>query len=210
MKPRNYFLLSLLAIIAGVVFILSYTTISSVGLVVFGGVLFIVTGLLNLALNAASRRRAEQKALSRILGYLTSFSAVLLGLSMLVFQSVFTTVIPYLFCFVIALLSLLQFGVLLSRRGRTLFSSWFLLVPLALAGVSVYVAIQPVGDSDSTIMLASGIGLVFAGLFLLVEGIVVKRSTAAFDTCADEADIEVADAEKLDGSAPIALDDAEK
>ena len=113
------------------------------------------------------------------LSYLTSGAAVLLGLSMLVFKTTFVAVIPYLFCMLMILAAVIQLLILLPRQGRMLFSSWFLLIPVALAGVGIYIASLPAGSSDAAIMLAGGIGLVVNGLALAVEGVAVRRQVVA-------------------------------
>lgn len=182
MKGRSFFFMALLSLIAGVVLIITYTTVSSAGLVVLGGVLFIAAGILNFVLYAGSRRGrdgASRRLMPVTLSYLTSGAAVLLGLSMLVFKTTFVAVIPYLFCMLMILAAVIQLLILLPRQGRMLFSSWFLLIPVALAGVGIYIASLPAGSSDAAIMLAGGIGLVVNGLALAVEGVAVSRQAAA-------------------------------
>lgn len=187
MKRRSYFLLSLLAIVAGVVFILSYTTISSAVLVMLGGVLFIVAGLLNMAIYVGKRHEhGERKPITTFLGYLTGGAAIILGLSMLIFEATFSVAVPYLFGLLMIAMATAQLFVLLSRRGRLQFSSWFLLAPLVLIGIGIFIATLEAVVSDSTIMLATGIGLAFGGLVWAVEGIVVGRS----GTIVDEASVE--------------------
>lgn len=189
MKRRSYFLLSLLAIIAGVVFILSYTTISSAVLVMLGGVLFIVAGLLNMAIYVGKRHEhGERKPITTFLGYLTGGAAIILGLSMLIFESTFSVAVPYLFGLLMIAMATVQLFVLLSRRGRFQFSSWFLLAPLVLIGIGVFIATLEAVASDSTIMLATGIGLAFGGLVWAVEGIVVGRSSTITDEASAEPD----------------------
>ncbi len=187
MKRRSYFLLSLLAIVAGVVFILSYTTISSAVLVMLGGVLFIVAGFLNMAIYVGKRHEhGERKPITTFLGYLTGGAAIILGLSMLIFEATFSVVVPYLFGLLMIAMATAQLFVLLSRRGRLQFSSWFLLAPLVLIGIGIFIATLEAVVCDSTIMLATGIGLAFGGSVWAVEGIVVGRS----GTIADEASVE--------------------
>lgn len=187
MKRRSYFLLSLLAIVAGVVFILSYTTISSAVLVMLGGVLFIVAGFLNMAIYVGKRHEhGERKPITTFLGYLTGGAAIILGLSMLIFEATFSVVVPYLFGLLMIAMATAQLFVLLSRRGRLQFSSWFLLAPLVLIGIGIFIATLEAVVCDSTIMLATGIGLAFGGSVWAVEGIVVGRS----GTIADEVSVE--------------------
>lgn len=205
MKRRSYFLLSLLAIIAGVVFILSYTTISSAVLVMLGGVLFIVAGLLNTAIYVGKRREhGERKPITTFLGYLTGAAAVILGLSMLIFKATFSVAIPYLFGLLMAVMAIAQLIVLLSRRGRLQFSSWFLLAPLVLIGIGIYIATLSAGVCDSTIMLATGIGLAFGGLVWAVEGFIVGRS----GTIADEASAETDEKPNESNQTPKPLDES--
>lgn len=189
MKRRSYFLLSLLAIVAGVIFILSYMTISSAVLVMLGGVLFIVAGLLNMAIYVSKRREhGERKPITTFLGYLTGGAAIILGLLMLIFEATFSVAVPYLFGLLMIVMATVQLFVLLSRRGRMQFSSWFLLAPLVLIGIGVFIATFEAVVCDSTVMLATGIGLAFSGLVWGVEGFVVGRSGAIADEASAEAD----------------------
>lgn len=175
MKGRNIFFAALLVLLAGVVLIITYQTIKSVGVVITGGILFMLAGLINMT-GAMSRRRKDRVgAVSYVFTMITSVAAMILGLCLLLFQSTFTPLVPFIFGVLIACGALYQFFFLGYGCRPATCPWWLYIVPIAMVGAAVYLFIQRPEDSDPVIMLVTGISLVVMGVAMVLESIFVGR-----------------------------------
>ncbi|MCM1032843.1 MAG: hypothetical protein NC405_03710 [Odoribacter sp.] len=194
--------LSIPAIIAGVILILTFRTMSSGGVVVAGGVLFILAGLVNLLLlrKQSGSMASGSRSFGRFFGLISTAASVLLGLSMLIFIDTFSSLVPYVFGTVVALGALIQILTVVTGMRRGILSAWWLICVVALAGASVYLFIQtPEAGSDPPVMITTGISLVFFGVVMCVEKIIMM--SAARGESSIQASVPV------DARQPRALDD---
>lgn len=171
--------LSIPAIIAGVILILTFRTVSSGGVVVAGGVLFILAGFVNLLLlrKQSGSMASGSRSFGRFFGLISTAASVLLGLSMLIFIDTFSSLVPFVFGTVVALGALIQILTVITGMRRGILSAWWLICVVALAGASVYLFIQtPVAGSDPSVMITTGISLVFFGVVMCVENVIMKSA----------------------------------
>lgn len=175
MKGRNLFLTAAVVLLAGIVLIVANRSVNSVGIVVAGGVLFMVAGVLNIGvmLGRGSEGRARQGVVASVVGWVASVAALILGLSMLVFQSVFVPLVGFMFGVLVAFGALYQYCLLAYGVRPLRLPGWFYVVPTVLVGASVYLFTLVPVESDSAIMLVSGISLAVFGVFGLVAGFMV-------------------------------------
>lgn len=175
MKARNFYITGLLSLVVGVIIILSYRYISSSGIIIVGGSLFILMGLLNLIVfHNRHNNDNTPSALATIVSRITSAGAIILGLSLLIFNETFASVVPFIFAVLIALLALDQFYILAVSSNRIYLSPWFLLAPLALTGCALYLFLsesQP--QNEEILMLCTGISATFFGVVSVIEALVV-------------------------------------
>ncbi|MDE6288324.1 MAG: DUF308 domain-containing protein [Muribaculaceae bacterium] len=187
MKVRSLYVTGLLSLVIGIILILAYRNISSSGIITTGGILFILVGLLNLLVfKSRHRNDTSRSALASVVSTITSVGAIILGAFLLIFNSTFATVVPFVFAVFIALLALDQFFVLTVSGNRLYLSPWFLLAPLALTGCAIYLFIGDFSQQgEERLILCTGIATTFFGVVSVIEGLVVgqksPRDTAPAD-----------------------------
>lgn len=176
MKGHKLIFTALLALAAGVALIVTHRTVSSGGVVVAGGVMFVLAGFINVIAFLSSRDENGKSHLGSFglaFGWLTSGAAVVLGLSMLIFQSTFVGLVPFIFGVLVVFGALFQFFVLSVGIRPVTLPAWLYVFPLVLVGLSVYVFMQQSQTDDRMIMLATGIAFTVFGVAMFIEGAMV-------------------------------------
>lgn len=210
--------MGLLALAAGVILIFTYRGISSTGVVMTGGILFILAGIFNVLAAGYERRRAERAGgrgrgvISATVNWLACAGAVILGVCMLIFQSTFVALIPFIFGVLIAFSAFYQLYLLAYGTRPAMLPGWLYIVPLALAGAAVYLFLQKPELDDAVIMLTTGIALTFFGLATFAEGTMlgtIHRRNIRDAKAAEKAQAEAAKAKPLDETptAPVPAED---
>ena len=162
---------SIVALAAGIALIIANKSIYSTGVVVTGGIIFIVAGILNAFVFNNSRKREKQGhgAIAGVFTLLTSIGAAVLGICMLIFQDTFIALVPCMFGIIVAFLGLYQFYVLAVSVRPAILPAWFYIAAVILLGIAVFIFLRKPSEDDSTIMLATGIALTFFGVMSLIE-----------------------------------------
>lgn len=189
MKGRSLIFSATLILAAGLVLILTYRTTSTSGIVTVGGILFIVTGLLNLFAYLAEKpgkkevdkARSEgvklprQSSLSAFLAWTSSLAALILGLSMIIFISTFLPLVPFVFALLITFGALFQFYLLAIGAKPVRLPSWLFIVPVLMIGAAIYVFLQKTGSEaeEHLIMLVTGIAFVVFSATMYIESILI-------------------------------------
>ena len=177
MKGRNLILMALVTLAIGILMIIFRNTLASNNVVIGCGILFILAGVANVTVFLGSRDKnghARMGAVGTAIGWLASAAAVVLGVVMVLFRTIFETMVGYMFAVLLLFGALFQFCLLLFGSRPVRLSSWFFLVPMALCGAAVYIFMQQPGRSDYAIMLTTGISLAFFGLMTLVEATLIS------------------------------------
>ena len=173
MKGHKLIFTALLALAAGIALMLTYKTVSSEGVVITGGVMFVLAGFINVIAFLSSRDEKGKSHLGSFglaFGWITSGAAVVLGLSMLIFVRTFVGLVPFIFGVLVVFGALFQFFVLSVGIRPVTLPAWLYAFPLVLTGLSVYVFMQQSQTDDQTIMLATGIAFTVFGAAMFIEG----------------------------------------
>lgn len=189
MKGRSLIFAAILFLIAGAVLILTYQTTRTDGVVIVGGVMFIVCGLLNILAYfidrpgkkeidediAAGRTPRSRSGLTSALAWISSSAAVILGLCLLIFTSTFTSLVPFVFALLITFCALYQFYLLAIGCRPLRLPAWLFVMPVLMLAAAIYVFVQKPGNDDGEhiIMLITGISFALFGLTLLIESILI-------------------------------------
>lgn len=189
MKGRSLILSAILILAAGLILILTYKTTKTDGIVMVGGVLFIVAGLLNIftylgerpskkEIDEARREGREPRqrsSLSSVLAWTSSSAAVILGLSMLLFTPTFSTLVPFAFALLITFGAIYQFYLLAIGTRPLRLPAWLFIVPVLMLGAAIYVFMQKPGDDndEQLIMLISGIAFTLMSVTMFIESILI-------------------------------------
>ena len=178
MKGKSLFAIALFTIVAGVALIFMRGSITSYGIVITGGVLFILAGLFNMAvfLGAGEKEKKERGIFSASFNWISSAAAAILGLSMIIFQGTFAALIPFMFGVLIAFGALYQFYLLgYGCRPATL-PGWLFIMPTLLAAAAIYLFVQRNEVvEDRLVMLITGICLLVFGVTTLIESVLIGR-----------------------------------
>lgn len=221
MKGRNLFIIGLLVLAAGIGLVLARQSIRAEGVVMTGGILFIFAGILNMAVFLGEKRNPERRpgAMMSLFSWISSVAAVMLGLGMLIFQSTFSSMVPFMFGVFVGFSALYQFFLLGYGCRPARLPGWLFIVPTALAACAVYLFVQRAGEgSDPVIVLATGIALGVFGITSVIEGLMIGRQNHVARVTArkaeQEADKAAADSAAADAAGPaetkpVALDDGE-
>lgn len=182
MKGRTLSVTAILGIAIGVALIFAYRSIYSTGVVVAGGVIFIIAGILNIFLFDLARKDKESnvRAVSSTFSLVASIGAVILGICMIVFKDTFALLVPYIFGIIVAFTAIYQFYILAIAIRPYSLPAWFYLAPVLILAAAIYIFFLKPHTEDSTIILASGISIAFFGLITLIEAITLgdKRHKA--------------------------------
>ncbi len=173
MKGKNLLLTALITLAAGILMILFRNSLGSHNVVIGAGVVFILAAVANMTIFLGSRDKdghARMGAVGTTFGWIASGAALVLGVVMLLFRTVFEEMVAYMFGIILVCCALFQFLLLLFGSKPVRLSPWFFLVPMVLCGLAVYVFLQQPGQADTAIMLSTGVGLAFFGLMTMVEG----------------------------------------
>ena len=169
--------MALVTLAIGILMIIFRNALASNSVVIGCGILFILAGVANVTVFLGSRDKnghARMGAVGTAIGWLASAAAVVLGVVMVLFRTVFETMVGYMFAVLLLFGALFQFCLLLFGSRPVRLSSWFFLVPMALCGSAVYIFMQQPGRSDYAIMLTTGISLAFFGFMTLVESAAIS------------------------------------
>ena len=201
MKGRNIIWTGLIALAVGVLMIIYHTSLLTRDIVLWCGILFILAGVLNITLFLASRDsegKPSHNPASMLVGWLASAAAVVLGLSMVLFQSTFVTLVGYMFAFLLLFAALFQVFLLIFGARPTHLSAGWYVVPTALVGVAVYVFLQRPSIDDRIILLVSGIAFAVFGLASIIEGSQIGANNRSLRKAAETDEPKEEEPKKLD------------
>lgn len=176
-------LTGILIFVIGAVLIICNKMVTGHGVIVLAGILFLITGVINLVLYVTRRTADGQRlntGLSHVLGWLVSVAAIILGLSMLFFETTFNSLIPFIFGVLVFFGALmLIINMLFGVRKLIKVPVWMWLFPFVIVVLGVIVITRRATVDDSLIMILTGASMLLFGLGAVVLGAMVsgaKRS----------------------------------
>ncbi len=182
MNIRSLLITSLAVLAMSIVVLISYQNISSIGIVIIGGVLFTIAGGVNLVAsvrNSSKKVRLNRSSISTFFSKLSSIAAITLGICMLVFSSTFATLVNFMFGLLILFAAIYQFYILLRYHRAKLLPGWLYIAPILMLATSVILFVTNKSNNDITIMLTTGIALSIFGAAGIIESVYLYRNTNA-------------------------------
>ena len=165
----------------GLVLILCNKSITGEGVIVLAGVLFLLTGIVNVILYSTHKSEPGEKQIptySVFLGWLMSIAAIILGVCMLIFTKTFGTMIPVIFGILIFFGAVvLSLTMLRGVRKVLKVPGWTWIFPIAMVGLGVATILQEANANDPLIMILTGVSMILFGLGAGVVGILVSGAT---------------------------------
>ena len=167
MKGKTLSAIGLIALIAGLAIAIFYRSITTEGVVITGGVLFMAVGVSNLIIYGSPSRQASSVA--RVFSQISNAAAIVLGICMLVFQSTFVPLVAFIFGLLVAVLALWQFFLLAIGTRPYQLHGWLYAFPLLLTGAAIYVFVKG-SSAGQEIMLVTGIAVAVMGVGCFCQG----------------------------------------
>lgn len=179
LKSRTASLLTGILILAiGVILIICNKLITGHGIIVVAGILFLLTGIINIVLYV-TRKDGEGKKINRgfplFFGWIVSVAAIILGLCMLVFNSTFAGMIPFIFGLLIffgAALLILTMSV--GVRKVVKLPLWLWIFPVAMIIIGIITITRNAVKDDPTIMILTGVSMLIFGLTGMIVGAMLE------------------------------------
>ena len=181
-------LIGVLILAAGVILIICNKMITGRLFVVLAGVLFIVTGIVNLILYVTRRNpdgTPVHRGFALFFGWLVSIASIILGLCMLVFTETFGKMVPFIFAILIFFGALmLVFSFLFGLRKVIRIPAWTWLFPVAMTILGIITICQEPDTNDPLIMIMTGSSMILFGLAALLTGALASgaRKQAMIDS----------------------------
>jgi len=184
--------MGILAAIVATALIIARNHITPEGVVLTGGILFIIAGISNTI--AISRNRPSST--SRIFGYLANAASVVLGICMIAFKESFVPLVSFIFGLLVAMFAVWQFYVLAAGCKPYRLPAWLYAFPIALTAIAAYILLTKASLQQMPIMLTTGISVAVLALGCLIEGgmLGAVRRLAAKENSQGQA---IADEERL-------------
>lgn len=183
MKSTTSLLSGILILAIGVILIICRTQITGSGIVTVAGLLFLVTGIINIVLYVTQKDpegHRRTRGIAALFGWLVSVATIILGLCMLIFNSTFNSMIAFLFGVLVAFGAImLLYAIIFGIRRVMKVPAWTYLFPLAMAGLAAGIFPQKTGaGEDATVMLLTGISLIVFGVAGIVYGSLIASGNA--------------------------------
>lgn len=177
-KVSTSIIIGLLSVLAGVILVICNKAITSSGVVVSGGLLFVVAGILNgmmtmFVKDTDGKRRA--KAMPFALNMIASAAAVAFGVCMLIMADEFVKFIPVVFGILVLFGAVMLFYLLCYGIRPATPYPWLFAFPVLVLAGAVLVYCQTSPDQDYLIMIYTGVSLMVFGLGMAVIGLTSRR-----------------------------------
>lgn len=183
----------------GLILIICHDTITGSGIVTVGGIIFVISALVDIVLYLGGRDREGQprkRGAALVFGWIVSVAALLLGVSMFVFNDTFTRLIVPMFGILVLLGALVQLWVLAYGTRPVRMPLWLYAVPGVMAVCAILVFIG--GFSEPTVNVLTGSALTVFGLGGFVESVLLgltRRRMARDEQRRDTIEIQARDVE---------------
>ena len=185
LKVKTSVITGIITLAAGIVLILCNKSITSGGIIVSGGLLFVMAGVFNALLTFYVKDDAghrKSRAASFVFNLIASAAAIALGVCMLVLMDDFAPGIPLMFGILVLFGSLMQFYALaIGSRGLHL-PGWFYAFPGVVATCAVAIYLMKSPAQDHLVMILTGVSLIVFGLGAMVMAFVASSRRKKLDT----------------------------
>lgn len=169
MKGKTLSAIGLVMLAVGVALMIFYTVVNSSNIVTGAGIAFAAVGVINLILIASSHKAGS---VARVFTQLANGGAIILGICMIAFKTVFMPLIPFIFGVVAAVCAVWQFFMLAMGTQPYRMPGWLYVFPLVITGLAVWIFIArtDVATDESLLTLLTGCALALTGLGSIIEG----------------------------------------
>ncbi|MCM1451947.1 MAG: hypothetical protein NC102_06790 [Clostridium sp.] len=166
MKGRTLTFFGILAAVVAAALIIARNSITPLGVVLTGGILFILAGLAN----CIAISRNKEAGAGKVFGYVANAASIVFGICMIAFQGSFVPLVTFIFGLLVAMLAIWQFYVLAAAVRPHVLPGWLYVFPIALAVAATYIFVAKDSVAQLPIILVTGISAAVLAAGCLVEG----------------------------------------
>lgn len=168
----------------GIILLICNKEIKAGGIITLAGILFLLTGIINIILYVTQRDEQGNKVnrgLGLIFGWLVSIASIVLGACMFFFKTDFVNMIPVIFGIIIFFgVFTLAFSFLVRMRKVLSAYGWMWIFPLlmTIAGIITFTQKASTTDTqnDSLIMIMTGSSFLLYGIANILVGILASTA----------------------------------
>ena len=199
MKATSTLLAGVIILAMGLILIICHDTITGAGIVTAGGIIFVISALVDIVLYLGRDREGQprKRGAAFVFGWIVSVAALLLGISMFVFNDTFTRLIGPMFGILVLLGALVQLWVLTYGTRPVRMPRWLYAVPALMVVCAVLVFVG--GFGEPTVNVLTGSALIVFGLGGFVESLLLglaRRRMARDEQRRDTIEIQPHDVER--------------
>lgn len=199
MKATSTLLAGVIILAMGLILIICHDTITGSGIVTVGGITFVISALVDIVLYLGRDREGQprKRGAALVFGWIVSVAALLLGVSMFVFNDTFTRLIVPMFGILVLLGALVQLWVLAYGTRPVRMPRWLYAVPALMVVCAVLVFVG--GFGEPTVNVLTGSALIVFGLGGFVESLLLglaRRRMARDEQRRDTIEIQPHDVER--------------
>lgn len=185
-KNRTVPLLTgILILVIGLILIICNKSITGAGVVTLAGILFLLTGVINLVIFVTRKDHDGNRVNTggaAFFGWFVSIAAIILGLCMLVFVDTFNSIIPFIFAILVFFGAVtLAYTFIFGLKRVIKIPGWLWIFPLAMIVLGIVIITRDSVKADSLIMILTGAAMEVFGLGCLFTGALVSGARRQSD-----------------------------
>lgn len=162
----------------GIVLIICNKLITGRGVVILAGILFLITGIVNLIVYVTRKDKDGNpinKGMAMFFGWLVSIAAMVLGICMLVFISTFNALIPFIFGLLIFFGAIMLAATFIFTVGKIVrVPGWLWVAPAVMIILGIVTLTREAGTDDPLIMILTGVSMILFGFTGIILGVIVS------------------------------------
>lgn len=168
MKATSTLLAGVIILAMGLILIICHDTITGAGIVTVGGITFVISALVDIVLYLGRDREGQprKRGAALVFGWIVSVAALLLGISMFVFNDTFTRLIGPMFGILVLLGALVQLWVLTYGTRPVRMPRWLYVVPALMVVCAVLVFVGGFGEPTVNVLTGSALAVFGIGGFM--------------------------------------------
>lgn len=180
-KTKKISLLTgIIIFVIGIILIVFNKSITGHSIIVIGGILFLITGIINTILFSSHRykpnepKNNNEPLMNIIMSWFVSIASIILGVCMLIFTDTFSKMIPVIFAILIFFGAvILALSMLVGIRKILKVPGWTWIFPCSIVITGIITLFEEASINDPLIMILTGIAMTLFGIGSFIEGILV-------------------------------------
>lgn len=162
MKPKTTLLTGIIVLAMGLILLISHDLITDSGIVTLGGIFFIIAAIIDIILYVTGKNKdgePRKRGAAMVFGIIVCIAAMVLGVSMLVFDDTFTRMIAPLFGIIVTIGALTQLWILVYGTRPVRMPRWMYAIPAVMLVCAIIIFACDLENSVVNIITGSSLTL---------------------------------------------------